>query len=520
MVSKLEILPNEILLNIFGYLSWNKILISLWSLNTRINSLIYLIFSKDKNGIILNETDLSYKTFSEILLPLIYNSSLISSAIKHICFDGINSNSYNLIDQSFFYNNNNIPYFPNLKSIKINQCLLSQSLIKTLSLLIQYQLDQLTLSIDENTIKSIRDPEDPRRIIRHTRKSIIMFKQLIRQLFSDRCQLMFVRLDVADDDPPINIHQCLVLSSHPSTKLISNKIEYGCLTLRHLYIRIKYTCFLEHLIEYIPNIERLSVIFKQSMDMEPRSKSDMEILIKSNGNWFEKVPKLNYFTLKTLINNDFQLAYLKWILNNLNHIQKLKLHLQINRMDLISDSIIQIYVVDANFIRQYCLPDVIINIKYFQFHIISHCQLLSYNIEKIIKSFKIDEFFISRQLTNVTCFLDPFMSCQYLSSSIVNIPQWINGLVFHPSILTWPHIQYVSINLHPSVYLFLERFNEIYPNISHIKVYTGSYADVNEPGVRLSLRLPFKIGQRKVADIQFRNVTRLDLGFIINCDIG
>ncbi|CAF3188110.1 unnamed protein product, partial [Rotaria sp. Silwood2] len=87
------------------------------------------------------------------------------------------------------------------------------------------------------------------------------------------------------------------------------------------------------------------------MDMEPRSKSDMEILIKSNGNWFEKVPKLNYFTLKTLINSDFQLAYLKWILNNLNHIQKLKLHLQINRMDLFSDSIIQIYVVDANFIR-------------------------------------------------------------------------------------------------------------------------------------------------------------------------
>ncbi|CAF4552239.1 unnamed protein product, partial [Rotaria sp. Silwood2] len=72
------------------------------SLNTRINFLIYLIFSKDKNGIILNQTDLSYKTFSEILLPLIYNSSLISSAIKHICFDGINSNSYNLIDQSFF----------------------------------------------------------------------------------------------------------------------------------------------------------------------------------------------------------------------------------------------------------------------------------------------------------------------------------------------------------------------------------------------------------------------------------
>jgi len=116
-----------------------------------------------------------------------------------------------------------------------------------------------------------------------------MFKQLIRQFFSDKCQLMFLRLDIADDAPPTNIHQCLILSSHPSTNSISNKIQYGCLTLRYLYIRIKYTCLLEHLIEHIPNIERLSVIFKQSMDIEPRSKSDMEILIKSNGNWFEKV---------------------------------------------------------------------------------------------------------------------------------------------------------------------------------------------------------------------------------------
>ncbi|CAF4762701.1 unnamed protein product, partial [Rotaria sp. Silwood2] len=35
MISKLETLPNEILLNIFCYLSWDKMLISLWSLNRR-----------------------------------------------------------------------------------------------------------------------------------------------------------------------------------------------------------------------------------------------------------------------------------------------------------------------------------------------------------------------------------------------------------------------------------------------------------------------------------------------------
>ena len=50
--------------------------------------------------------------------------------------------------------------FPNLKSLKITQCLLSQSLIQTLSLLIQNQLNQLTLTFDEEMIELIRKPEE------------------------------------------------------------------------------------------------------------------------------------------------------------------------------------------------------------------------------------------------------------------------------------------------------------------------------------------------------------------------
>ncbi|CAF4602510.1 unnamed protein product [Rotaria socialis] len=473
MIRKLEIMPNEIFLNIFGYLSWDKLLISLWSLNKRINSLICLIFSKKNNGIIFNQTDLSYKTFSLIIFPLILNSSSLSSAIKYIYFDGINSNSYKLISQSLFHNSiNNILYFPNLKSLKITRCLLSESLIKTLSLLIQYQLDQLTLSLDEHILEFIRQPEVLCRFPVHKRKLMVMFKKLINQLFSDDCRLTVLRLDIADDELYSNIHQCLILSSHPSTSSMSNKIQHSCLTLRSLYIRLEYTCFLEHLIERIPNIERLSVIFKESMNIEPRSKSDIEILMNSNGNWFEKVPKLNYFTLKTLIKNDFDLIYLKWILNNLNHTRKLKLHLQINKIYSFSDSVAKEYVVDANFIRQYCLPDIITNIKDFCFYIASRCLLLSYQIEKIINSFKIDEFFISRHLTNVTCFFNPFNSYQHLSSNIVNKLQFMNGLVFHPNIFTWPHIQDVSIDLHPSLFLLLERFDEIFPNVSNIQVYT------------------------------------------------
>ncbi len=138
---------------------------------------------------------------------------------------------------------------------------------------------------------------------------------------------------------------------------------------------------------------------------------------------------MNYFTLKTLVNNNFELSYLKWILNNLNHIQKLKVHLKINKIYSSSDTIVKEYIIDANFLRQYCLPDIITNIKYFQFYIVSHCQLLSNHISKIINSFKIDQFFISRQLTNVNCFFDPFKLYQHLSSSIINKLEFINGLV-------------------------------------------------------------------------------------------
>ncbi|CAF3323124.1 unnamed protein product [Rotaria sp. Silwood2] len=161
MISKFETIPNEILLNIFGYLSWDKILISFWSLNRRINLLIYAIFSIDKYEISFNQLDLSYKKFSFFLLPLIRNSPYLSSLFKYFHFDGTNSNSYNVIDEFLFYNNDkqNL-YFSNLKSLKITRCLLSESLIQTLSLLIRNHLEQLTLTIDEEMIESIRKPEE------------------------------------------------------------------------------------------------------------------------------------------------------------------------------------------------------------------------------------------------------------------------------------------------------------------------------------------------------------------------
>ncbi|CAF4007600.1 unnamed protein product [Rotaria sp. Silwood1] len=104
MTNKLEILPSEIFLNIFLYFSWDEVLISFWSLNKRINNLICSIFlSNNKNGIIFNKPGSSYKKFSKILLPLIFNALSLCSSIKYIHLDGINSICFNLIYQDIFF---------------------------------------------------------------------------------------------------------------------------------------------------------------------------------------------------------------------------------------------------------------------------------------------------------------------------------------------------------------------------------------------------------------------------------
>ncbi|CAF1397985.1 unnamed protein product, partial [Rotaria sordida] len=299
-----------------------------------------------------------------------------------------------------------------------------------------------------------------------------MLKELINKLFSEKSQLIYLHLDIANDIYDIDIHQCLSSSafSYPCSRTIFNKFQSSCLNLRYLYIRLIYTCFLEDIIEHVPVLEQLSIDFKSSMNMEPRSKSDIEILIKSNGNWFNKVPKLEYFSLKCLVYDNLQISYLKWLLNNVNHIRKLKIRLGSNEVSN-KETIIWNSLVDANFIRQYCMPDIDKNLINFDFYIAFKCQSKSINIEKILNSFQIHRLFIDRQWTNVTCFFDPILSYQHLSSSPINKPEFYDGLRYYPNFSTWPHIRTISIDLHASIYLFIERFNQIFPNVCYIKVH-------------------------------------------------
>ena len=126
MISRLEILPNEIFFHIFSHLLWDEILTSFWSLNERFKSLVCSTFSMNKTEIIIGQTSLSYKIFLSKLFPLISNCSSLISSIRHIHFDGSNSYSYDFVNK-----NGNIHNYPNLKSLVLNQIYLSELKICT-----------------------------------------------------------------------------------------------------------------------------------------------------------------------------------------------------------------------------------------------------------------------------------------------------------------------------------------------------------------------------------------------------
>jgi len=156
MISKLEILPNEIFFNIFSQLLWNDILTSFWSLNKRFNSLICLNFSINNCAIIINKTSLSYKIFLSKLFPLISDCSSLINSIRNIHLDGRCPNSYD-----FFNKNRCIIYYPNLKSLMLDRFYLSELLINNLYYLIQGQLKKLTMILDEDVFTVYESEERP-----------------------------------------------------------------------------------------------------------------------------------------------------------------------------------------------------------------------------------------------------------------------------------------------------------------------------------------------------------------------
>ncbi len=80
-----------------------------------------------------------------------------ASCIRRIHFDGTNCNVSDLSSEWLFDNDKKILHFPNLKSLILTRCLLVEPLIKSLPILIEYQLDELRLTFDKDLIKLLRN---------------------------------------------------------------------------------------------------------------------------------------------------------------------------------------------------------------------------------------------------------------------------------------------------------------------------------------------------------------------------
>ncbi|CAM4966703.1 unnamed protein product [Rotaria socialis] len=412
MTSQIESLPNEILRHIFYHLSWSDMLTSLWSLNIRFNSLVCSILSRSdqtSNSGILITRGLSYNKYYSILFPLIINSLSLSSSIQRIHFDETNSISCDLIYE-WLFNEKKIFHFPNLKSFILTQCGSIEPAVLCLSYLIEHQLDELTLTFDQEMILQFSYEKQCSRMISdtETERQIAMMGQLLCKIFSAQCQLKTLRLDISNVFKSGRTHQCLESKPYLSSDSTQHELQSYCMTLRYLYIRLNQTCFLENLIEHVPNLEQLSVEFHY-------------------------LPKFE-------------------------------------------------------------------------------CQLSLNDIEKIIDSFKIHSFFISHQWTNVKCLFDPIMSCQHLFSSFSNTLKLPNNLINQSYVFNWPNIDKLSFRLHPSLYLFLQEFNDLSPNIRCIKVYKNQRKDFDDSDLLMSLNSLSEMKQYKKVDMAFRNVTKIQFG--------
>ncbi|CAF3128705.1 unnamed protein product [Rotaria sp. Silwood2] len=164
MISIFETLPNEILLAIFSLLSWSEMLTSFWSLNHRINSLVCSIVSlndgRQNTGLVITEPGFYHEKCYLTSLRLFNQSSFSSfcSSIRRIHIDGTSSLVCDISYEWLFYQNvrKKISIYPNLKSFILTQCWVTEPLIEILSFLIKHQLEELTLTFDNETLKFVR----------------------------------------------------------------------------------------------------------------------------------------------------------------------------------------------------------------------------------------------------------------------------------------------------------------------------------------------------------------------------
>ena len=156
MANALENLPNEILMMILNYFSWNELLTSWWCLNTHLNSLICSLFFTGQTRITFNQPGLSYKECSATFIPMMTQSIDLSSCVRFIHLDGLNSLAHDVLDQWLYCVDNDTTKlrFSNLKSLVLTRFSLSEPSINSLSRLIRDQLKHLRIDVDEDQYNS------------------------------------------------------------------------------------------------------------------------------------------------------------------------------------------------------------------------------------------------------------------------------------------------------------------------------------------------------------------------------
>ena len=122
---------------------------------------------------------------------------------------------------------------------------------------------------------------------------LLMVEELFRRLFSPQCQLRTLRLDIDYILTNSTLRSCLQGNSSLSTNFIQHQLEFCCVTLRQLHIRVICTFVLENLVQRLPNLEKLSVEFDFSLGFDSSGKWNVNTLKQSNENWFNKVRKTN-----------------------------------------------------------------------------------------------------------------------------------------------------------------------------------------------------------------------------------
>ncbi|CAM4754925.1 unnamed protein product [Rotaria magnacalcarata] len=320
MRTKFESLPNEILLIVLANLSSLELLTSLWWLNKRVDVLVCSILSRVDNrlnsGLAIIEPGL---TFNECHSLLFHSISTLHFGLQRIYFDGTNYIASDLSYELLFDNDKNILRFPNLKSIVLTGCFLIKSLIKSLSVLIKHQLNELVLTFDEDVLNPLQKCNVISFTNVHTEKILIKFDELIRQLFSNECRLTSLRLDFASKYNDIDYLQCLKPHDNLSSGSMSvDKYKFRCSTLRRLHIHITHICFcvlenfhiyFEHLIDYVPALEQLFVFSEHSSNIKRRLTADIDTFMQTNDNWVTKAfDELRKDALNTVEYAEFKIS--------------------------------------------------------------------------------------------------------------------------------------------------------------------------------------------------------------------